>query len=223
MMKNLTTCLGSLSVTLQEMLSAYGVFANQGRLVKPIYVLKVEDQDGNILESSVPELQQVTSEETAFLMSNLLQDVVQRETGRRARAIGRPSAGKTGTTNDSVDAWYIGYIPQLLTGVYVGFDQPRNMGKSETGSRAAAPIWISFMKNAVANLPTEQFPQPPGITTIKIHKSGRRATACDNNDDIFEEHYKSGTEPVLDLSVSGNCMMAVKSAEEVKEESETEL
>ena len=223
MMQNLTTCLGSLSVTLQEMLSAYGVFANQGRLVKPIYVLKVEDQYGNILESSVPESEQVTSEETAFLMSNVLQDVVQRGTGRRARAIGRPSAGKTGTTNDSVDAWYIGYIPQLLTGVYVGFDQPRNMGKSETGSRAAAPIWINFMKNAVANLPTEQFPQPPGITTIKIHKSGRRATACDNNDDIHEEHYKSGTEPVLDLSVSGNCMMAVKSAEKVKEESETEL
>ena len=88
MMQNLTTCLGSLSVTLQEMLSAYGVFANQGRLVKPIYVLKVEDQYGNILESSVPESEQVTSEETAFLMSNVLQDVVQRGTGRRARAIG---------------------------------------------------------------------------------------------------------------------------------------
>jgi len=223
MMKNLTTCLGSLSTTLQEMLSAYGVFANQGRWVKPIYVLKVEDQYGNILESSVLESEQVTSVETAFLMSNVLQDVVQRGTGRRARAIGRPSAGKTGTTNDSVDAWYIGYIPQLLTGVYVGFDKPRNMGKSETGSRAAAPIWINFMKNAVANLPTEQFPQPPGITTIKIHNSGRRATACDNNEDIHEEHYKSGTEPVLDLSVSGNCMMAVKSAKKDKEESETEL
>ena len=223
MMQNLTTCLGSLSVTLQEMLSAYGVFANQGRLVKPIYVLKVEDQYGNILESSFTESEQVTSEETAFLMSNVLQDVVQRGTGRRARAIGRPSAGKTGTTNDSVDAWYIGYIPQLLTGVYVGFDQPRNMGKSETGSRAAAPIWINFMKNAIANLPTEQFPQPPGITTIKIHKSGRRATACDNNEDLHEEHYKSGTEPVLDLSVSGNCMTAVKSAEKEKDEIETEL
>ena len=223
MMKNLTTCLGSLSVTLQEMLSAYGVFANQGRLVKPIYVLKVEDQYGNILESSFTESEQVTSEETAFLMSNVLQDVVQRGTGRRAKAIGRPSAGKTGTTNDSVDAWYIGYIPQLLTGVYVGFDQPRNMGKSETGSKAAAPIWINFMKNAIANLPTEQFPQPPGITTIKIHKSGRRATACDNNKDLHEEHYKSGTERVLDLSVSGNCMSNVKSAEKVKDESETEL
>ena len=94
----------------------------------------MEDQDGNILESSVSELKQVTSEETAFLVSNVLQDVVQRGTGRRARAIGRPSAGKTGTTNDSIDAWYIGYIPQLLTGVYVGFDKPRRMGKSETGS-----------------------------------------------------------------------------------------
>ena len=100
MMENLTTCIGSLSVTLQEMISAYGVFANQGRLVKPIYILRVEDQDGNILESSLPELKQVTSEETAFLLSNVLQDVVQRGTGRRARAIGRPSAGKTGTTND---------------------------------------------------------------------------------------------------------------------------
>ena len=79
------------------------------------------------------------------------------------------------------------------------------------------------MKNAVANLPTEQFPQPPGITTIKIHKSGRRATACDKNKDLHEEHYKSGTEPVLDLSVSGNCTTAVKSAEKEKDESETEL
>ena len=101
--------------------------------------------------------------------------------------------------------------------------QPRNMGKSETGSKAAAPIWINFMKNAVANLPTEQFPQPPGITTIKVHKSGRRATACDNNEDIHEEHYKFGSEPVLDLSVSGNCMRAVKSVEKGIEETETEL
>jgi penicillin-binding protein 1A len=183
----------------------------------------VEDQDGNILESSVSELKQVTSEETAFLVSNVLQDVVQRGTGRRARAIGRPSAGKTGTTNDSIDAWYIGYIPQLLTGVYVGFDKPRRMGKSETGSRAAAPIWINFMKNAVANLPTEQFRQPPGITTVKIHKSGRRAIPCDKAKDVYEEHYKSGTEPVLDLSQSGMCVKAKETEKTEKEESEPEL
>ena len=223
MMENLTTCIGSLSVTLQEMISAYGVFANQGRLVKPIYILRVEDQDGNILESSLPELKQVTSEETAFLLSSVLQDVVQRGTGRRARAIGRPSAGKTGTTNDNVDAWYIGYIPQLLTGVYVGFDKPRRMGKSETGSRAAAPIWINFMKNAVANMPTEQFRQPPGITTVKIHKSGRRAIPCDKAKDVHEEHYKSGTEPVLDLSQSGRCVKSEETEKTEKEEGEPEL
>jgi len=223
MMEDLTTCLGSLSVSLQEMISAYGVFANQGRLVKPIYILRVEDQDGKILESSVSELKQVTSEETAFLVSNVLQDVVQRGTGRRARAIGRPSAGKTGTTNDSVDAWYIGYIPQLLTGVYVGFDKPRRMGKSETGSKAAAPIWIEFMKNAVANLPTEQFRQPPGITTVKIHKSGRRAITCDKAKDVKEEHYKSGTEPVLDLSQTAMCVKAKETEIFEKEGIELEL
>mgnify|MGYP006142974763 FL=1 len=222
MMENLTTCLGSLSTTLQEMITAYGVFANQGRLVKPIYILRVEDQAGNTLESSLPDLKQVTSEETAFLLSNVLQDVVQSGTGRRARAIGRPSAGKTGTTNDSVDAWYIGYIPQLLTGVYVGFDKPRRMGRSETGARAAAPIWIDFMKNAVANLPTEQFKQPPGITTVKIHKSGRRAIPCDDAKEIKEEHYKTGTEPVLDLSRSGRCGQTVTEKIE-KEEIEPEL
>jgi len=222
MMENLTTCLGSLSATLQEMITAYGVFANQGRLVKPIYILRVEDQAGNTLESSLPEFKQVTSEETAFLLSNVLQDVVQTGTGRRARAIGRPSAGKTGTTNDNVDAWYIGYIPQLLTGVYVGFDKPRRMGRSETGSKAAAPIWIDFMKNAVTNLPTEQFKQPPGITTVKIHKSGRRAIPCDNVKEIKEEHYKTGTEPVLDLSRSGRCGHTVTENTE-KEESEPEL
>ncbi len=223
MMENLTTCIGSLSVTLQEMISAYGVFANQGRLVKPIYILQVKDQDGNVLESSLPELKQVTSEETAFLLSNVLQDVVQRGTGRRARAIGRPSAGKTGTTNDSVDAWYIGYIPQLLAGVYVGFDKPRRMGKSETGSRAAAPIWINFMKNAVANMPTEQFRQPPGITTVKIHKSGRRAIPCDKAKDVHEEHYKSGTEPVLDLSQSRRCVKSEETEKTEREEGEPEL
>ena len=222
MMENLTTCLGSFSVNLQEMITAYGVFANHGRLVKPLYVLRVEDQLGNILESNVPELKQVTSEETAFLLSDLLKDVVQRGTGRRARALGRPSAGKTGTTNDSVDAWYIGYIPQLLTGVYVGFDKPKKMGSSETGSKAAAPIWINFMKNAVSNLPTEQFRQPPGITTVKINKSGKRAGSCDKTKDINKEHYKSGTEPVLDFSHSRRCgKNLVKKVK--KEETDPEL
>ena len=97
------------------------------------------------------------------------------------------------------------------------------MGKSETGSRAAAPIWINFMKNAVANMPTEQFRQPPGITTVKIHKSGRRAIPCDKAKDVHEEHYKSGTEPVLDLSQSGRCIKSEETEKTEKEEGEPEL
>ena len=91
------------------------------------------------------------------------------------------------------------------------------MGKSETGSKAAAPIWIDFMKNAIANLPTEQFKQPSGITTVKIHKSGRRAIPCDNSKEIKEEHYKTGTEPVLDLSTSGRCGEVITEKIEIEE------
>ena len=205
MKKNLTIALGSFSVTLQEMVNAFGVFANKGKRTEPVYILKVTDQDRNVLESSVIRETQIISNETAFLISNVLQDVVRRGTGWRARALGRPSAGKTGTTNDNIDAWYIGFIPQMLTGVYVGFDQPQSMGLHESGSRAAAPIWVEFMKNAVTNLPTEQFPQPPGIVTVKIHESGRRANSCDSLNNIREEHYKTGTEPPADIIIAEAC------------------
>ncbi len=207
MVANLTLSLGSLSATLQEMTLAYGVFANQGNLVNPIYITRIEDRDGKILESHNSLPKKVIPEETAFLMTNVLQDVVRRGTARRAigQYFDRPSAGKTGTTNDSVDAWYIGYIPQLLTGVYVGFDQPKTMGKRETGSRAAAPIWLQFMKAATANLPTENFVQPPDIITVKIHQSGRRATPCDPNKETYYEHFRRGSEPPADPSLSLTC------------------
>ena len=96
------------------------------------------------------------------------------------------------------------------------------MGRSETGSKAAAPIWIDFMKNAISNLPTEQFKQPSGISTVKIHKSGRRAIPCDESKEINEEHYKTGTEPVLDLSNSRRCGI-VKNEKKMLEESDPEL
>ena len=133
------------------------------------------------------------------------------------QALGRPSAGKTGTTNDNLDAWYIGFIPQLLTGVYVGFDQPRSMGLHESGSRAAAPVWVEFMKNAVANLPTQQFPKPPGIVSVKIHQSGRRAGPCDLQDEIQEEHYKTGTEPQLDMLLNPNCSDTITESADTNE------
>ncbi len=203
MRPNLTVGLGAFSMTLQEMTNAYMVFADRGLKKEPIYILEVQDQNGDVLEQAEVQEQPVISAETAFLVTDILKDVVEHGTGRRAKAIGRPSAGKTGTTNDYVDAWYIGYIPQLLTGVYVGYDQPRPMGPNETGSRAAAPIWIDFMKSAISSLPTEQFSQPPGVVTIKVHDSGRRASPCDPPSEVHEEHYKLGTEPPLEAALLG--------------------
>ena len=223
MEKNLTLALGTFSTTLQNMVEAFGVFANKGQLGTPVYITRIENSQGDILEQNTSEFQPVISEDTAFLITSAMEDVVQHGTGRRARAIGRPSAGKTGTTNDSVDAWYLGYIPQLLTGVYVGFDTPRSMGRYETGSRAAIPVWVDFMKNATANLPTLQFPQPPGVSTIKIHKSGRRASPCDPAKEVRFEHFRVGTEPPLDFASTGECNTPKKTvpgngAEKVVEE-----
>ena len=203
--KNLTIGLGSFSVTLEEMVEAYGVLANRGQRVDPVFVTKIEDIHGNILEESGNLIEKIISEETAFLVTDAMRDVVDHGTGVRAKAIGRPSAGKTGTTNDSKDAWYIGFIPQLLTGVYVGYDNPKSMGSTETGSRAAAPIWVDFMKNAVANLSTEQFSQPPGVMTVKVHDSGRKAAPCDPPEQTFYEHYRVGTEPAIDSLIQNLC------------------
>ena len=222
MRQNLTIALGSFSATLQEMVNVFAIFANQGNRTEPIYVLEVSDQSGNSLKSSQTQATNIISPETAFLISDVLQDVVRRGTGWRARVLGRPSAGKTGTTNDNLDAWYIGFIPQLLTGVYVGFDQPRSMGLHESGSRAAAPIWVEFMKNAEANLPTQQFPQPPGIVSVKIHQSGRRAGPCDLQEEIREEHYKTGTEPQLDVMLNQNCPDQIMESD-VTQDKEPEL
>ena len=226
---NLTIALGSFSVTLQEMVSAYAVYADQGNLRRPVYLLRVEDQDGNVLEQWEPQAEQVISPETAFLVGNILRDVVRRGTGWRARSIERPSAGKTGTTNDYVDAWYIGYIPQLITGVYVGFDHPRSLGPHESGSRAAAPIWVDLMKNAVASLPTEQFPQPPGVVTVRVHSSGRRAGPCDPPEQTQEEYFRIGTEPPVDPLLPVKCgpveeaETAASGTEQSVEEEELEL
>ena len=190
MRQNLTIALGSFSATLQEMVNVFAIFANQGNRTEPIYVLEVSDQSGNSLKSSQTQATNIISPETAFLISDVLQDVVRRGTGWRARALGRPSAGKTGTTNDNLDAWYIGFIPQLLTGVYVGFDQPRSMGLHESGSRAAAPPAIattrsrstpartaSAKRTIVASAPAASLAGIRPRCRSGINSAGSRATA----------------------------------------------
>ena len=137
---------------------------------------------------------QVVSEQTAYIMTNLLQGVVQQGTGWRAKALGRPCAGKTGTTNEYSDAWFVGYTPELITGVWVGFDEKKPLGRFETGSRAACPIWLSFMQKALAGKPARNFPIPEGIVFAKINaKTGLLASP--GAKEVVFECFKEGTQP----------------------------
>lgn len=168
---DLSLGLGSSSVGLMELTSVYGVFLNQGVRVEPYAIKSVKDSAGKTLEAVEPEPRDVVTKETAYLITNMMEDVVQKGTGQAAKALGRPIAGKTGTTNDYLNAWFIGGAPNLVTGVYVGFDDRRSLGVSEAGARAALPIWMAFMKEALKQLPVVPFEIPDGVTFVKIDSS----------------------------------------------------
>ena len=166
--KNLTMALGTSAVTLQEMVTAYNVLANQGKRLKPFFIKKIIDRTGHVFEENQTKSEQVIDPRIAFMASYVMQDVVESGTGRRVKSIGRPVAGKTGTTDDMRDAWFIGFSPSLITGVWVGFDQERSLGKQEQGGRAAAPVWLYFMEKALKGKPVEVFPVPDGIVFMKV-------------------------------------------------------
>jgi len=166
--RNLSLALGSSGVTLQEMVNAYGVLANGGKKVTPYFIKKIVDRTGNVFEETMVKSEQVIDARIAFMTSYIMRDVVESGTGRRARGLGRQVAGKTGTTNDTRDAWFIGFTPSLVAGVWVGFDQEVTLGKNEVGGRAAAPIWLYFMEKALQHLPVESFPTPEGIIFVKV-------------------------------------------------------
>lgn len=166
--QDLSLALGSSSLTLQEITSSYGVFANQGILLKPYAVSIVKDSAGNALEQHFFEPRGVVSKQTAYLITNMMMDVIQSGTGQQAKVIGRPLAGKTGTTNSYRDAWFVGYAPNLVVGVWVGFDGVRTLGRLESGAHAALPIWTTFMAKALSSLPVMSFPIPEGIEFAQI-------------------------------------------------------
>ena len=166
--KNLTMALGTSAVTLQEMVTGYDVLANQGKRVTPFFIKKIIDRTGHVFEENQAKSEQVIDPRIAFMTSYVMQDVVESGTGRRVKSIGRPVGGKTGTTDDMRDAWFIGFSPSLIAGVWIGFDQERSLGKQEQGGRAAAPIWLYFMEKAVRGKPVEVFPVPDGIVFIKV-------------------------------------------------------
>ena len=187
--------LGGSEVYLLELVSAYGTFANRGYHIDPVYVTKVLDSDGNVLEENVPRAQQSIAENINYILVSMMQGVVQRGTATRAKKLGRPLAGKTGTTNDNTDALFVGYSPSLVTGVRVGYDENRkSIGYRETGGRAALPIWVDYMEEALKDTPIEEFPVPTGISFVQIDpKTG--LLAAPQCGEAFTEVFKKGTEP----------------------------
>jgi len=176
--RNLSIALGSAEVTPIELVRAYGVFATLGKRFEPIFITRVTDADGNPLEfgNTRPHFEPAMKPATAYVVTSMMETVVQHGTGRAALELGRPVAGKTGTTNDTHDAWFIGFTPDLLAGVWVGFDSERSLGAKETGGHAAAPIWTAFMKQALAGRPVVDFPVPDGIGFAQIDRAtGLRA------------------------------------------------
>jgi penicillin-binding protein 1A len=192
--RTLSLALGASGVSLFELTRAYSVFANQGFLVEPVFVLKIADRDGRVLEEAVSERRRVIEKDTAFIMTNLMESVVQHGTGQRIKALGRPAAGKTGTTNDMYDAWYLGYTPEYITGVWVGFDTEAPLGKTETGAVAAIPIWLGFMKQVLASQPVQSFQAPEGVIFAKIDAETGLLPVAESRKTIFE-CFKEGTVP----------------------------
>jgi len=203
--------LGSGEVTLQSMTAAYAAFANRGLVPKPTLIRRVEDRGGRVMFEAEQSSARAISETTAFLMSNMMADVVDAGTAAGARRLGftLPAAGKTGTTNDFNDAWFIGFTPKLVAGVWVGFDQPRTILPNGFAAEIAVPLWTEFMKAATHDDKPEWFPPPPGITTVAVCRlSGKLATeGCEHVDVVdrngqierrsmvYTEYFAHGTEP----------------------------
>ena len=192
--RDLSIALGSSGLSLLEVVNAYSVFANQGYFVEPVFITRIEDRDGKLLEESTPRRERVIDSETAYIMTTLLQGVVQRGTGQRVKAIGRPAAGKTGTTNNLFDAWFVGYTPRYITGTWVGFDDESSLGVSETGSRAASPIWLGFMKKILEGKPIRDFQAPEGVVYAKIDAKTGLLPIPESEETVFV-CFKEGTVP----------------------------
>ncbi len=192
--RDLSTALGSSGVSLLELVHAYSVFDNQGYRVKPCFVTKILDREGNVLEENHPQSEKAIEKNTAYIITNLLQGVVQHGTGWRVKALKRPVAGKTGTTNNLYDAWFVGYTPRYITGVWVGFDEEESLGADETGSRAASPIWLEFMGTVLRDKPVRVFEVPNGVVFAKIDADTGLLAIAESKHTIFE-CFKEGEVP----------------------------
>jgi penicillin-binding protein 1A len=209
--------LGSGEVTLQSLTAAYAAFANHGIVPTPLLIRRVEDRDGTVLFTAEEKGSRAISDVTAFLMSNMMADVINAGTAARARSLGftLPAAGKTGTTNDYNDAWFVGFTPSLVAGVWVGFDQPHTILPGGFASDVAVPLWTSFMKTATRGDKAKWLARPDGVVTADVCRmSGKLATeGCQHADTIdndgrlvqrsmvYTEYFASGTEPTTTCDI----------------------
>jgi penicillin-binding protein 1A len=191
----LAVALGAAEATLVEMTSAYSVFPNQGVRMRPYAVLKVTDREGNVLEENRPEPRDAIRADTAFVMTTLLRGVVERGTATRAAALNWPIGGKTGTTDDYTDAWFIGFDPDITIGVWVGYDQKRTMGPAGTGSESAVPIWVDIMKAWIGTRKDPPTFEPPGnIVFVSVDK-GSGDAVLQGAPGAITEAFIAGTQP----------------------------
>jgi 1A family penicillin-binding protein len=209
--------LGASDVTLASLTAAYGAFANGGIVRQPVLIRRVEDSDGVVLYAGEDKSHRAVSEATAFLMSSMLSDVVNAGTAYRARQSGftLPAAGKTGTTNDYNDVWFVGYTPHLVTGVWVGFDRPRSIASGGYAGELAVPIWADFMKRATRGQKAEWFDRPANVMGLNVCRvSGKLPTGgCEsvlviNRDGhtehrsmVYTEYFVRGSQPDSECQV----------------------
>ena len=191
----LTMALGAGSVTPLQMATAYSVFANGGYRIKPYFVERIVDPRGNLLAQAKPtkagvDAERVIDARNAFIMTTLMQDVVKHGTAVRAMQLGRQDlAGKTGTTNEQVDAWFTGFNGNLVAIAWIGFDQPRSLGGQETGAQAALPIWISYMGKVLKGKPETNYEPPEGVVAVKINpQSGLRTSFNGITEYFYQEN-----------------------------------
>lgn len=192
--------LGSYEVTPLELANAYVPFAAGGRLTEAKVIASIQDHGGPVDLGPTPPPRQVMKPEVAYLLTSLLESVVQEGTGKRALALGRPVAGKTGTTNKAKDAWFVGYSVDLVVAVWVGYDDAIPLGSSESGASAALPIWLEFMQAAHQGKPKVSFPRPPGIVELSIDPKTGLLARYDQTDAVTEL-FLAGTTPTETAAV----------------------
>lgn len=178
--------LGVSELTLFELVSAYGAFANQGMRAAPFAIRKVIGPHGETLEERAPVATRVLREEVAYTITSILQGAVERGTAKQARALERPVAAKTGTSQDAHDLWFIGYTPSLVAGLWIGYDVPQSLGSHESAGRLAAPIWVDFMRRALEGTPPEVFPMPEGVFPLLVNAKTGLPTSSDDPEALLE-------------------------------------